>query len=69
VAFRACRVSEYRGKSLNASSSLSDTVVEPSTARCGQLKRWMGDMSAHELRGKMDSLGGDAGGEGTSRKD
>jgi replication factor A1 len=59
VAFRACRVSEYRGKSLNASSSVSDTVVSPNHPRCAQLKRWCGEMSASELRNKMESLGGE----------
>ena len=37
VAFRSCRVSDYAGKSLNASSEISDTVIEPKHPRTLQL--------------------------------
>lgn len=33
IAFRSCRVSDFGGKSLNASSSVSDTVIEPKHPR------------------------------------
>ena len=42
VAFRACRISEYRGKSLNASSDVNDFVVEPDHPRAREMKRWVG---------------------------
>ncbi len=29
VAFRECKISEYRGKSLNAGSGVNDIIIEP----------------------------------------
>lgn len=33
IAFKACRVSEYNGRSLNASSDPSDTFISPKNPR------------------------------------
>lgn len=59
VAFRSCRISEFKGKSLNASSASGDIVVDPDHPRMKQLRRWMGDRSVSELRDDLTSLGGD----------
>lgn len=40
VAFKQCRVSDYNGKSLNASSSPSDIVLNASHPRTAQIKKW-----------------------------
>ena len=60
IAFRQCRISEYRGKSLNASSAISDTVIQPDHPRTAQLMKWV-SQSGHvgELKNDMRSLGGD----------
>lgn len=62
VAFRACRVSDYRGKSLNASSDQGDVVVEPNTSRCRQLRTWIDERSVDQLKQDMVALSGDIGG-------
>lgn len=69
VAFRACRISEYRGKSLNASSDMNDTVVEAEHPRVRELRRWLGDRNAAELKDEMTNLGGEVGPSGSSKKD
>ena len=33
IAFRGCRVSEYNGRSLNASSSIGDAIISPKHPR------------------------------------
>ena len=40
VAFKSCRVSDYNGKTLNASSTPQDCVTDVKHRRCIELKKW-----------------------------
>ena len=40
IAFKACRVSEFKGKSLNASNDAADIVINPRHPRAAALKKW-----------------------------
>ena len=69
IALRECRISDYRGKSLNASSSPSDIVINLNHIRANQLKKWMSSQGAiADIKDNMTSLGGDLG-TGESKKD
>ena len=56
IALKACRVSDYSGRSLNASGELGDIFLEPDNKRAGEIKRWAGGSSASELKNAMRSL-------------
>ena len=58
IALRGCRVSEYNGRSLNASSDLSDIMLELKHPRALQLAKWQRGSSIDQLKGEMRSLGG-----------
>lgn len=40
IAFKGCRVSEFNGKSLNASFDRSDTIFKVNHPRAKELARW-----------------------------
>lgn len=70
IAFRESRISEYRGKSLNASSALTDIVIEPNHPRAAQLKKWLSNQGGvGDMKDNMKSLGGDLNNTGESKKD
>lgn len=49
VAFKQCRVSDYNGKSLNASSSPSDIVLNAPHPRTAQIKKWYSSQSHDQI--------------------
>ena len=71
IAFKACRVSEYAGKSLNASSTPQDIVVNAKHARCEQLRKWFNSTTMEKILQKTTPLteGGQGGGGGGEKSD
>lgn len=68
IALKSCRVSDYNGKSLNASSHAEDIYIGSIRhERAEQLKAWIEGNSVHELRGNMRSLGDDYRPDGEKR--
>ena len=61
VALKACRVSEYNGRSLNASSDVEDVFFSPKHPRTLELQKITQKKSTQTLRSEMRSLGGDPG--------
>jgi len=59
IALKNCRVSDYNGKSLNASSSPSDIVLEKAVRdkRAQELERWMLGADVGSLRDNMRPIG------------
>lgn len=58
VAFRGCRVSDYQGKSLNASGSPNDVFVNLKHARAVTLSRFGQEKTASKMKSEMRALGG-----------
>jgi hypothetical protein len=56
VAFKQCRVSDYNGKSLNASSSPSDIILNPPNPRTAQIKKWYSSQSHDQIQKKITPL-------------
>ncbi len=56
VAFKACRVSEYNGKTLNASSDEQDIFVNVMHPRQMMLKKWYSSGTKQELLDNIQSL-------------
>lgn len=67
MALKSCRVSDYNGKSLNASSHPEDIFPNIRHKRADELNRWVDSSSMQDIKGRMQSLGdnppfgGDAG--------
>ena len=58
IALKSCRVSDYNGKSLNASSDAADIFVGGVRhKRSKELTSWMASTTMSSLRGEMRSLG------------
>ena len=60
IVFRSCRVSEYMGKSLNASRDVDDVIIDLVTKhpRVKQLKKWMSNQKVSKVRDQARSLTG-----------
>lgn len=56
IAFKACRVSDYNGKTLNASSAPQDCVVNVQHARSAQLRKWYTSSDHMSLVSNLQSL-------------
>ena len=56
VALKACRVSDYNGKSLNASSSQQDIALNLRHPRAMELQRWSQGTPEREMKSAMRSL-------------
>ena len=68
VAFRGCRVSDYQGKSLNASGTPGDVIVNmQKNVRAIALSKFSQEKSASKMKSEMRALGGIQG-EGGSKK-
>ena len=68
IALKSCRVSDFRGKSLNASSDGADIFIgSVRHPRAEELTRWMSGTTMGSLRGEMRSLGENPAGEGGKR--
>lgn len=65
IALKSCRVSDFRGKSLNASSDGADIFIgSVRHPRAEELTLWMSGTTMSSLRGDMRSLGENPAGEG-----
>ena len=70
VAFRECKVSEYRGKSLNASSAAQDIIIEPRHSKTKKLRNWQENQgSLSNMKESMRALGDMGTGTGEQRRD
>lgn len=68
IALKSCRVSDFNGKSLNASSHGEDIFIgSVRHPRADELKQWMAGTTMGDLRGEMRSLGENQAGEGGKR--
>lgn len=56
VVFKQCRVSDYNGKSLNASSTPSDIILNVQHPRTAQIKKWYSSQSHEQIQKKIVSL-------------
>ena len=56
IAFRGCRISDYNGKSLNASSQPSDLVFNPRHARAHTLAKWHKGFATGRAKPEMKAL-------------
>lgn len=56
VAFKQCRVSDYSGKSLNASSTPTDIVLNAPHPRTAQIKKWYSSQTPEQIQQKIISL-------------
>ena len=56
IAFKACRVSDYQGKSLNASNALQDIVINLRHPRALDLRKWLQVSSAYDMKSAIRSL-------------
>lgn len=68
VAFKQCRISDYNGKSLNASSTPSDIVLNAPHPRTAQIKKWYSSQSHDQIAKKITPLT-EAAGNGMSNQD
>ena len=59
VAFKSCRVSEYQGRSLNASGDPRDITINPRHSRALELQKWQKGSTVSKLKSDMRSLGGE----------
>ena len=58
IAFKSCRVSDFNGKSLNASSHGEDIFIGSIRhPRADELKQWSAGQTMNDLRGEMRALG------------
>ena len=58
IAMKGCRISDYNGKSLNASSHSEDVFVGTVRHKRGdELKSWISNSNMYDLRSEMRSLG------------
>ena len=56
IAFRACRVSDYNGKCLSASSDPEDVIFATSHPRFMELLRWQEEQSMTKIKSGARSL-------------
>ena len=72
IALKGCRVSDFNGKSLNASSHAEDIFLGTSMLqkhpRATELNRWMSGSTMGDLRGEMRALGDQGHGEGGEKR-
>jgi len=69
IALKSCRVSDYNGKSLNASSQAADIFLgNLRHERAEALTAWLTGTTMGDLRGEMRSLGEQPGEAGSKRK-
>ena len=65
IALKSCKVSDYNGKSLNASSHGEDIFIGSIRhQRAEELKRWMSGQTMSAVRSEMRSLGEQPSGDG-----
>lgn len=71
IAFKACRVSDYAGKSLNASSTPQDIIKNAKHVRCEQLRKWFASTTMEKILQKTNPLteGGQGGGIGVDKNE
>lgn len=62
VAFKQCRVSDYQGKSLNASSNEKDLVGNVKDPRVLQISKWFKSKPVEQLQQNITSLNTGPGG-------
>ena len=67
IAFKGCRVSDFNGKSLNASSHAEDIFIALRHVRAQELTNWMASSTINNLRSEMRSIGEQAGAEKVSK--
>ena len=67
IALKGCRVSEFNGKSLNASSHAEDIFMGLRHERAQELTRWTANSTINNLRSDMRSIGEPAVGEKNSK--
>ena len=65
IALSDCRVSNYSGRSLNASGNAEDITLEPEHTRADEIRRWAGGSTAQELKREMRRLTNISGGSGS----
>jgi hypothetical protein len=56
VAFKNCRVSDFNGKSLSASSSASDIVLDAPHPRKAQIQQWYNSLPHDQILKKISPL-------------
>lgn len=57
IALKACRVSDYNGKTLNASNDPRDVAISPKHKRATELQKWQAGSTASKLKTELRSLG------------
>jgi len=62
VALRGCRVSEYNGRSLNASSDVGDVLLSPKTPRTLDLQKFLKTSTTSKMKSEMRTLSSAGGG-------
>lgn len=69
ISLKSCRVSDYNGKSLNASSHPEDIFLNIRHKRADELTSWVDSSSMNDIKGRMSSLAENAyGGEAGDKK-
>lgn len=69
IALKSCRVSDFNGKSLNASSDAADIFVgNIRHRRAHELTEWLSSTTMGSLRSEMRSLGDQGNGEAGSKR-
>ena len=58
-------MSNYSGRSLNASGNVEDITLEPEHTRAEEIRRWAGGSTAQELKRDMRRLTTLSGGSGS----